>query len=273
MTRIFTSPPGLPLMLSAVLAGALAPCDGYAQDITHLRTIVDTHSSVILNVMPCLSAKIGEVAEYFSVRTGFSLREFASLASDDHRRLAGEEPGKEQGFAEPVVWRGDYENYSLLSAASIGFAPIAAPDSLRRLGTAYAFPLTDVLAVDRLDRKRLTDQVFNGSVGVAMYDDRSYQFILPGSESWKPMVERVRDPSNSNGSEDRPFFIARPIQFHGVRSTERVIAWDTDQPLNTVLLDAYSDELLESARAVECEDHEIEALRAFLRYAGAPQER
>ena len=269
MTRIFTSPPGLPLMLSAVLAGALAPCDGYAQEgnIAHLRTIVGTHS--FLNAMPCLSAKIGEVAEDFSARTGFSLREFASLASGHHRRLAGEE----QGFAEPVVWRGDYGNYSLLSAASIGLAPFANPDSLRRLGTAYAFPLTDVLAGDELDRERLTGQVLNGSVGVAMYDDRSYQFILPGSESWKPMVERMRDPSNSNGSEDRPFVIARPIQFHGVRSTERVIAWDTDQPLNTVLLDAYSDELLESARAVECEDHEIEALRAFLRYAGAPQER
>jgi len=268
MTRIFTSPPGLPLMLSAVLAGALAPCDGYAQDnIAHLRTIVGTPS--FLNAMPCLSAKIDEVAEDFSARTGFSLREFASLASGHHRRRAGEE----QGFAEPVVWRGDYGNYSLLSAASIGLAPFADPDSLRRLGTAYAFPLTDVLAGDELDRERLTDQVLNGSVGVAMYDDRSYQFILPGSESWKPMVERVRrGPSNFSGSED-PFFIARPIQFHGVRSTERVIAWDTDQPLNTVLLDAYSDELLESARVVECEDHEIEALRAFLRYAGAPQER
>ena len=213
--------------------------------------------------------KSDKIAEDFSVRTGFSLREFASLAN--HRRL----PGEEQGFAEPVVWRGDYANYSLLSAASIGFAPFTDPESLRRLGTAYAFPLADVLAGDRLDHNQLTDQVLNGSVGVATYDDDdgSYQFILPGNESWKPLVERMRDSSNFTGFEDRPFVIARPIQFHGVRNTERVIAWDTDQPLSTVLLDEYSDELLESARAVECEDHEIEALQAFLRYGGTLRER
>lgn len=264
MTRIFTSSPSLQLMLPVVLAGALAPCDGYAQegnkgDLDHLQTIVNTHNSVVLNAMPCLISKIDKIAEDFSVRTGFSLREFASLTRS---------VGEEQGSAEPVVWKGDYENYSFLSAVRIGRAPFVDPDSLRSLGTAYAFPLTEVLAGDQLDHKQLIGQVLNGSVGMAMYDGGSYEFILPGSESWKPMVEWMRDPLNSNGLEDRPFVIARPSQdtFHGVRSTERVIAWDTDQPLSTVFLDEYSDELLKSAHAVdECEDHEIEVLRHFLR--------
>ena len=48
-----------------------------------------------------------------------------------------------------------------------------------------------------------------------------------------------------------------------------MIAWDTDMPLSTVLLETYRAALLQSleAAAATCEDHQI--LQAILDYYGA----
>ena len=107
------------------------------------------------------------------------------------------------------------------------------------MGTAYAFPLTEVLASDEVDHRQLTAQVISGSVGVAEHHNGSYPIVLPGSEGWKRAVN-VMQKSDIDLHADLAewLLITRDDTFPGVNSSASVmIAWDTDMPLSTVLLE------------------------------------
>ena len=274
---------GLLTVMAAILIGA-SPLRGvHAQDdglprvnAAHLRTILEqdlelrkNHAIIqggrtapLQDVLPCLldPGRTERIAGDFREATGVELSAFVAAVRRDDR--------------DPEVWRGYYEDYSLLSTVRIATAPLVDPDLLPRLGTAYAFPLADVLAAGD-DRRELTVQVLDGSAGLAEHRVGHYMLIPPGSDNWKHAVslmqeggERQRQSvvmragagSDQSGPDIHTLrLLTRRDALQGVNSSTRVIAWDTDKPLNTVLLETYRAALVKSMRtaAATCGDHEM----------------
>lgn len=236
----------------------------WQQDVT-----INGQSIPILYAMPCLRGNAESIASDFRGRTGFELSGFAAMVQGD-----GSGQNKD-------VWLGVYENYSFLSTVRIATAPLLDPDLLPALGTAYAFPLADILDGGGLDRQQLASQVLDGSVGVTEHlDDGSYKFILPSSENWHSTMNMIQ-PADGDLDVASPTYVFTHARrnFQGVNRTHlvaraetklfqsvrektaphRVIAWNTDQPLRAVLLESYREILLESmrARAAVCTDDKI----------------